>query len=303
VINPDDFIRTGTRRIRALAAAAHAPLVIGAGWDGHVYVWNVADRTLVTGFPTSPDSGGVSVALTPDARTCFVGTYYAWGVACVDVVTTETRWRRTDLRKVYGIDLSADATEAVCWFDGRAGLRLDVHTGATRARIVALQMFAASRVAAAELQYRRQLELVIQGQVRLKWARASFALLACAFSPALCVVAESKAAARAYDLTSGELAWVYESRAGAHVLAIEFCPSLNRFVAVEYAYSQTARDTGPMVALLHLDLSGAVVFHQPIREWSEAVVFAADGTLLLNGLGEVYETATASVVHEFDFPR
>jgi hypothetical protein len=193
VINPDDFTRPGTRRIRAFAAAAHAPLVIGASWDGHVYVWDTATRTLVSDFPTSIDSGGVSVALTPDGRASFVGTYYAWGIACVDVFTKETRWRRTDLRKVYGIGLSADAAEVVCWFDGRAGLRLDVDSGDTRTRCVGLQMFGAGRIDPIELQYRRQFELVDNGRVRQQWPRASFALLACAFSPALCVVAESAA--------------------------------------------------------------------------------------------------------------
>jgi hypothetical protein len=106
-VNPEDFSRAGTRRIRTFAAAASGPMVVGAGWDGHVYVWDVETRTRVREFPTSEDSGGVSVALTPQGRECFVGTYYAWGVACLDVASKEKRWHRTDLKKVYGLATSA----------------------------------------------------------------------------------------------------------------------------------------------------------------------------------------------------
>jgi len=121
--------------------------------------------------------------------------------------------------------------------------------------------------------------------------------------PRLCVVAETTKPARAFDLASGKAGWVYESRPGAHLLALDFCPALDRFVALEYAYNQVARDTGPMVALLHLDPSGgAVVLREAIREWSTAV-FCANGTKLLNGLGELYDTGTAAVEHVFEVPR
>ena len=57
-----------------------------------------------------------------------------------------------------------------------------------------------------------------------------------------------------------------------------------------------------MVTLLHLDSNGTVVFRKAVRDWSDAV-FCAGGTMLLNGLGELYETATGTLVHVFDFPR
>lgn len=301
-INPEEFARVGTRRIQTFSAAARAPVVIGAGSDGHVYVWNVETKSLVSDFPTSKDSGGVSVALTADARECLVGTYYAWGVACVDVNTREIRWRRTDLRKVYGLSATEDDQEIVAWFDRRAGQRLDLHTGESLSKSPGLYMFAASRFDRRELHYRRQFELVEGGRVRHKWPRESFALLSCAFSPELCVVAESRAPAKAIDLTSGKVAWAYQSRAGAHLVGLDFCPSLNDFVALEYAFSEGGRETGPMVAIVHLDVSGTVVFRHAIREWLDAV-FCADGTFVLNGLGELFETSTGKLAHVFEFPR
>src|SRR5689334_21002007 len=128
-INPEDFARPGTRRIERLAAAAAAPIVVGAGTDGHVYVWNVETKALVWDFPTEADNGGVSVALTRNGRECLVGTYSAWGVACVDVVSKQIRWHRTDLRKTYGLSTSADSKEVVVWFDRKAGLGLELETG------------------------------------------------------------------------------------------------------------------------------------------------------------------------------
>jgi WD40 repeat protein len=301
-VNPEDFCRADTRRIRTFAAAASGPMVVGAGGDGRVYVWDVEARTRVCEFPTSEDSGGVSVALTPQGRECFVGTYYAWGVACLDVASQEKRWHRTDLKKVYGLATSADGNQLISWFDGRAGLGLDSQTGQSCSRDVGLRMFAASRFDGTELKYKRRFELSDRGRLRHKWPRDSFALLSCAFSPQLCVVSESGVPAKAIELTSGRLAWVYQSRDGAHLTELDFSPRLKCFVALEYAYTEAGRDTGPMVALLHLDVSGNVIVRQTVREWSDAV-FCADGAFLLNGLGELYDTSTAALTHVFEFPR
>ena len=301
-IDPEDFSRVGSRRVRAFAAAARAPIVVGAGWDGHVYCWDVGARTRICEFPTSQDSGGVSVALTADGRECFVGTYYAWGVACLGVPSRVKRWHRTDLKKVYGLATSADGNDVVTWFDRRAGLGLDSQTGQSCARHVGLRMFAASRFDNSELKYKKQFELSERGHLRHKWPRDSFGLLACAFSPQLCVVAETGVPAKAIELTSGKVAWVYRSRDGAHLSELDFSPRLGCFVALEYACTGAARETGPIVALLHLDVSGRVIFRKAVREWSDAV-FCADGGLLLNGLGELYDTSTAALAHVFEFPR
>jgi hypothetical protein len=266
-----------------------------------VYCWDVEARRRICEFPTSPNSGGVSLAVTPNGRVCFVGTYYAGGVACLDVVSRATRWHRTDLKRVYGLAGSADGNELVTWFDGRAGLGLDAQTGHTGAKYTGLRMYAASRFGHTELKYKRRFELFEGGHLRHKWPCDSFALLACAFSPHLCVVAESSVPAKAIELSSGEVAWVYRPRDGAHLTERDFSPALGFFVAMEYAYSQQARATGPMVALLHLDPSGQS--RSGRRYAIGPTPSSADGGLLLNALGELYDTSTAGLTHVFDFPR
>jgi hypothetical protein len=301
-VNPDDFTRPGTRRIRAFSAAANAPLVAGAGWDGHVYIWNVETRTLVLEFATSEESEGVSLALTANGQQCLVATYHDWGGGCVDVISGAVRWHRADLRKVYGLSVSADGDDVVVWFDRRAGLRLDLNTGQRRSTLAGLRMFASSRFDHHELSYRTRFELSDNGQLRHAWPRDSFALLACAFSPRVCVVAESAAAARAIDLASGEVAWTHHSREGAHLIDVDFCRQSDRFVALEYAYTEGARETGPMMTIVHLGSTGEAVARIATRDWSEAVL-CADATLVLNGLGELYDTSTGALVHVFDVPR
>lgn len=93
------------------------------------------------------------------------------------------------LRKVCGLSVAENANEIVAWFDGPAGLRLDLQTGRLLSKSQGLRMFAASRFDRNELNYRRQLELCEDGHVQYRWSRESFALLSCAFSPQLCVVA------------------------------------------------------------------------------------------------------------------
>ena len=97
-LDPNDFCRPGTRRIRAFGSSARSLVVAGAGWDGHVYLWNLATRERLRDFPTIFDNGGVSVAVDATGSSCFAGTYYAWGVACIGVADGRERWRRSACR-------------------------------------------------------------------------------------------------------------------------------------------------------------------------------------------------------------
>ena len=301
-IDPSDFCHVGTRRVDSFAAAARAPIVAGAGLDGRVYVWNVRARERVREFPTIADSGGVSLALDAGGGRCFVGTYYAWGVGCIDLSIGDQIWHRTDLKRVQGMCVVPDDASVVVWFENAAGLTLDARTGDTRERHVGLRAFQASRLDRATLKYARQFELTDAGGHRHKWPRDRFALLAASFSSELCLVSESTAAVKAVALSSGRPVWTYEPRPGAHLLALDYATESAQFVGLEYAYSGAARETGPMVALLHLDSSGNVTFRRALRDWSTAV-FCADAELLLNGLGELHDVRSGDVTHVFDVPR
>jgi hypothetical protein len=116
------------------------------------------------------------------------------------------------------------------------------------------------------------------------------------------VISESASGIAAVDLTSGRAAWEYTPRQGAHVIQLDFSPRLGRFVALEYAYTDGARLSGPTVTLLHIDTLGSVVFRTAVQDWSEAV-FCANAELMLNGLGELYDVHTGELTHVFDFPR
>lgn len=275
----------------------------GAGLDGQVYVWNVESRVLVHEFPTTIRSGGVSLALSADGSTCFAGTYYAWGVACVDLSERRELWRRSDLKRFYGLAFVPHDGSLVGWFDGRAGQVLDGRTGQSIERRHGLSAFYASRFDRSVLKYARQLELINAFGERHRWSRESFALLDAGFSPESCVVSEVGGAVRAFELDTGHLTWTYQPSPGTHVTLLDFAPRLGRFVAMEYAYTAAARETAPMVSLLHFEPGGQVVFRRAVRDWSVAV-FAGNGEFLLNGLGELHEVETGDVVHVFtDFPR
>ena len=303
MVDSEEFCHADSRRIRTFASSGSAPRVAGAGWDGHVYIWDVEARQRVYDFPTATESGGVSLALSANGSACFVGTYYSWGAACVDLQTRQELWRRPDLTRFYGLEAHPDETAVTAWFDRRAGLTLETLTGRTVDRHIALHGFAASRFNRWTLKYGKQFELIGPDTARRTWRRDGFALLACAFSPDHCVVSEAASTVQAHDLESRGLSWTYQPRPGAHVTALEFSTRLGCFVAVEYAYTDQARAEGPMVSLLRFDSGGRVLFRQAIRDWSD-VVLCSDGQLLLNGLGELYDVQTGRVAYVFpDFPR
>jgi hypothetical protein len=232
-----------------------------------------------------------------------VGTYYSWGAACVELEAGRERWRRTDLKRFYGMAALPDETGVVACFDGRAGLTLEAQTGQTVERHIGLRAIGASRFDRWTLKYGRRFELIGPTRERRRWNRESFALLAHAFSPDQCVVSESGSAVCARDVVSSRVLWTYLPRPGTHVIAIEYSTHLQHFVALEYAYTDEARADGPMVSLLHIDSSGRVAFQKAIREWPEAV-FCENGAFVLNGLGELHDVRTGEVEHVFpDFPR
>lgn len=243
------------------------------------------------------------MALSPDGSRCFAGTYYAWGSACVDVRTGTLVWHRRDLKRLCGLAPSRSGESLVGWFDGRAGLTLDTETGETIQRPADLRGFYPSPDSDWSLVCRQSFELHRSDELIHKLPRQSFSELAAAFAPDQCAVSESGAATRGFSLASGAEEWRYAPRAGCHIIALVYSQTIDRFVAVEYAYTEDARAGSPMVALLHLTRRGEITLRKPIGPWAEAVVFCARGTRLLNGLGELYETSTGEVEYVFDFPR
>jgi WD40 repeat protein len=300
-LNPDDFCRPGTRRVETFGAAARAPIVACAGTDGRVSIWDVRAKVQVFAFDTCEDNGGVSVAMSSDGRTCFAGTYHEWGVAAFDLDSARERWRRTDLERVRGV-AALDERSIVTWFERRPGFTVDADTGEFRERHLGLRHFTASRFGPSSLTLAKQFSLTSPAGDVHTWAPESFAVLSVAFSPTICVISESVAPVRAFNVSTGDRLWEYRSRPGAHVLQLDYASSLGEFVALEYAYSEAAREAGPMMELLRVNAVGGVRDRKAVRGWPDAV-FCAEGELLLNGLGELFDVSTAEVIHVFDFPR
>ncbi|MGE5598527.1 MAG: hypothetical protein ACM3XS_04030, partial [Bacteroidota bacterium] len=212
-------------------------------------------------------------------------------------------WRRRDLKRFYGLAPSGTGKTLIGWFNGRAGLELDAATGETVRRLVGLGGFYSSPHTDWALLCRRSFELHRSEELVYRLPRQSFAELSAAFAPDQCVISESGAATRSVSLTSGAEVWRYDPRAGCHVIALDYCQEIDRIVAVEYAYTEEARAVSSVVTLLHLTRRGEIALRKPIRPWAEAVVFCAQGTRLLNGLGELYDARTGEIEYVFEFPR
>ena len=275
--------------------------MVGAGCDDHVHVWDIQSRRKIFEFAGPTDSGGISVAMSPRGDVFFLGTYYAWGVACVSIDAGDEIWRRRDLKRLYGLR-TFDQNRLACWFDSRAGLTLDIATGETLTKHNGLERVFVSRFDNFSLKSARGLELWKGSEKLYRWPRASFATLASAFSETICVISEAGESTRAFNLQTGQLVWKYEPIPGTHIVNLDYSQRLTRFVGVEYAYTDGARKTAPIVALLHFDASGQNTFRREIRDWHETV-FCCDGDKLLNGVGELFDTESGDLEYVFEFPR
>src|SRR5262249_38677213 len=108
--------------------SAFCAAVSCGGW---VRLFSISERRFVKDLFTHKDSGGLSVAMSPEDQYCFVGSYYAWGLACFDVRTGELVWKPDDLRRFYGLTFAPGLQSLFGYFDGKSALRIDPRTGET----------------------------------------------------------------------------------------------------------------------------------------------------------------------------
>jgi hypothetical protein len=264
--------------------------------DERILVWDLHHRTLERELPLPvKDSGGISMALSPDETCVYAGTYYSGG--CFGFCRADGRllWRRADLKRFYGIACDSLTGRLFCYFDGRSCEELDPGTGKTVAKHRGVKEVYCSSFSQHRLFATRVLEL--HGTQGFKWSvpRESFAVLSTAFSPLWLTVTEPNATVRCFDLESGRCAWRYVPPEGHHVIELGYIDSESMFVGVEWAYKK-----GGDMFLVHWSESGNFESRFPISG-AAAHIFCASGTMLVDNEGVVRGTSDARVLPEFKF--
>jgi hypothetical protein len=164
-----------------------------------------------------PDSGGISAAVSPDDRFLFLGTYYAWGLACVEIATRRFVWKRSDLKRFYGLCFSPKDNCLYAEFDRAAAMKIDSRTGETTAKLLHMKEVAASPygdyLLASESNHLCLRDTA--GSTLQKWPVEGFKIFNVGWSPRTVAIVEcvdllklqEKFGTRVYDLQSGAVVW------------------------------------------------------------------------------------------------
>jgi hypothetical protein len=209
---------------------------------GVVRLYSIAERSFVAEFQTIEDAGGISVAMSSDDRYCFLGTYYAWALACFEVSTGKLEWKRKDLARFYGLSFSAGQQALFGYFHGKSALKLNPSTGETVQSYRGIQEVYASPISGDTLLVdKKKLSLHGTDGKRL-WSaqRESFAILEVAWSPGTVAISEAledgletgTSGIRCYG-RHGELLWRYKGRKG-HMSPLMYRPEDRCYIGVDF---------------------------------------------------------------------
>ncbi len=261
-----DFTKDSVNRVDSWLNSNYCAIV---SWGGWVRLFNIAEKRFAIDLFTHKDSGGVSVAMSPDDRHCFLGTYYSWGLACFDVSTGQIVWKRDDLKRFYGLSYSKAQQCLFAYFDGKSALRIDPKTVATLETFQRVNLVSASPFNDAVLfgdGGRRFTMHKPDGGITWTVPRESFAVLDIAWSAETVAISEvgsersngTRAGIRCYSL-HGELLWRYEGKKH-HMSPIMYQPNNRQYIGVDFGIY------GPKdVLLVHWDeLTGRICNEQEV---------------------------------------
>lgn len=100
---------------------------------GIARVFDLVEKKQVAEFEVRHECPGLGtrIALSPDAKYCYVGCYNVYGIACYATADGKEIWRRKDLKAVQSVNLLSFQNWVFCGRQSAAAHLLDAKTGET----------------------------------------------------------------------------------------------------------------------------------------------------------------------------
>lgn len=275
-----DFTKDFNRSAKSWFDSNYCALVTRGGW---VRLFNVAENRIDIDLFTHKDTGDISIAMSPDDRFCFIGSYCSFGLTCFDVSPGQMVWKRNDLRRVYGLTYSKTQNCLFCCFQGKSALRIDPQTGATMDTFRGVNFISASPFSDVVLYGNHNQFTLRLGNGEKLWSarRESFAVMDVAWSPETLAISEcanadpkgirENAGIRCFSL-HGKLLWRYKGR-WTHIFSLMYRPSSRQFVGFD-------PDRGKDIYLIRLDEQTGRVFHEQVMPHTMLGEFCQQGQML-----------------------
>lgn len=291
---------TSVSSIKSVSGSFAVPIVVAVVANDDVQLWDIENSLRLDQVATFSKTPGVMASLSSDGKMFFAGSYYAGGGMGYSISERREVWRRKDLRRFSSLTSHPFEPSIFCSFDRKPSLQLDSHTGATLNRLHGVKEVYASPFepllifGSRDLRIGKSLE-----RANIRIPRTTFAVLDIAFARNLVAVSESGGLVRCFDLSSGKEVWRYEPTQGVHVLHVSFCPKVNVFVGVDWAYTKKKGDC----RLLHFDADTGRCKVLTRLESALDFAFCLEGLRLVNSEGAVIDTSTGKLVRKLAFAR
>jgi hypothetical protein len=237
-----DFSNDPVNKVQCWYGSAHCAVVSDGGW---VRLFSIAERKFVRDFFTHQDPGVLNVAVSDDDQYCFVGSYYAWALACFEIRTGKIVWKREDLRRFYGLTYSPELRCLFGYLNEKSALMIDPKTGQTIESFRGVNYVNASPVNDLVLFGDTRKTFTLRNRSGLKlWTVRQEGFghgpLNVGWSPGALAISETgpihpggpHAGIRCYS-SHGELLWRHK-RYQAHTWPLMYCPNLRAYVGVEF---------------------------------------------------------------------
>jgi WD40 repeat protein len=279
--------------VHQIAALDTPPLVAIALSDSRIQIWSWSTGKQLGEFKSNFTLGGKRMALTPDGAVCITGGW-GRGLAAYSVPSGDLLWHRRDIHRLQSITLNASGNDIYCGIETRTVLVIDVKTGETTSKIARAEKVFASMYSPHELVVKKD-KYMVRGESEVTIPALSFGLHTSAFSPGTVCFSEPHAGARCVDLRSCELLW--------HHPSIYFNQAIYHPRTKLFYCTDCDESTPPnwFIRKLANHYEECVIIAPIYGGWKTA--FTNSGTYLLTATGDLYETATGTLLRHLDFPQ
>ena len=242
----------------------------------------------------------VTLSLSRDSQTCFVGCYDVHGLAAYSTLDGSELWRRRDLKAVQRVDAFPFDDAVFCGREG-AGHLLCAKTGQTIEKPRGIQTVYPSPFSKHVLVSARTLDVHSPFGTRIgKIRRTTFAELHCFFSHGEILVTESGGPVRCFDLASLELLWTHTPKVGSHFLRLCFSQALGCFVGVRWHYQDSS---DPVKRIVYFERRTGTVLKDTPLGTPAGHEFCLAGSAVFTSDFRLMSVETAQVMHEFRHPK
>jgi hypothetical protein len=289
------------KRVRHIATSWAGSRVAIAQFERVVQIWDLACREQGAEFDTVLDFGGHRLAITSDGTRVLAGAYNRYGIAAYDGSNGELLWRRPDLKKVQHVRLSADDKRLCCGFDRRSEHILSVETGETLSQMPGVEDVLNSPhspVSLIVLKGKPPTLRDVDGTLRGRIEKTTFAFLDYAFSPDLLITSESRGPLRCFRVADAAEVWRFQPEADTHALQVAYVEAGDAFCAIMWPFVK-----GGDHVLWRFNAADGRRPSTCVLPSSSQYGFCLRGSLILGWDGSVLDTATGELLCRLEFPN